>query len=87
MVFPLQRKENGSLDRDLEKRLDLEGSSYDDEEPDDVRMARDELKVLMSERRKTEKLKDNVSKEFEIARQKAAMLEEVNMCAVTPPAN
>mgnify|MGYP001801168125 CR=1 FL=1 len=41
----LQRMENGAVDKDLEKRLDLEGSSYDEEEPEDIKIAKEELKV------------------------------------------
>lgn len=46
----LQRKESAETngDKALEKKLDLEGSSYDDVEPSDVSMARDELKVTIS---------------------------------------
>ena len=36
----------GAGDRDLEKQLDLEGASYSDEEPEFVKMARSELKVI-----------------------------------------
>lgn len=46
VFFLLQRKELiGAGDKELEKRLDLEGASYGDEDPEDVKMARDELKV------------------------------------------
>lgn len=42
----LQRKELAGLeDRELEKQLDLEGYSYDEEEPEEVKSARAELKV------------------------------------------
>lgn len=48
-----------------------------EEEPAEVAMARGELKVLTNERKKIDKLRSNVSKDLEIARQKAVLLEEV----------
>ncbi|XP_067938364.1 kinesin-like protein KIF19 [Watersipora subatra] len=73
----LRAKElRGAGDRELEKQLDLEGLSYSSEEPDYVRVARSELKVQLSEKKKCDKAKSNTSKELEITKQKTAILEE-----------
>lgn len=60
-----------------EKQRELEGG---DElpEPVDVRQAREELISLAAEKEKTEKLKNNVQKELENAKHRAARIEQVS---------
>ena len=60
------------------KALDKSGTGTDEiEGADDVRTAREELKVLHEEKHKTEKLRGSVKKELETARSKTRRLEEV----------
>ena len=65
----------------LEKQRELEGG---DElpEPEEVRQAREELKSLEAEKEKTEKLKNNVTKELENAKERAARIEGVSTCGI-----
>ena len=60
------------LDAETEK-----GSLESQSQPEEVRVAREEIKVLHDEKRKTEKLRMTVKKELEAARQKTTKLEEV----------
>lgn len=61
------------------KALELSGTGTDEiEEAEEVRTAREELKVLHEEKHKTEKLRATVKKELEAARAKTRKLEEVS---------
>ncbi|XP_052262802.1 kinesin-like protein KIF19 isoform X2 [Dreissena polymorpha] len=65
------------LIEDHKKALDVSGTGTDEiEGAEDVRTAREELKVLHEEKRKTEKLRITVKKELEAARMKTRKLEE-----------
>ena len=60
------------------KALELAGAGSDElQESDDVRLAREELKVLHEEKHRTEKLRATVMKELEQARVKTRRIEEV----------
>ena len=49
-------------------------------EPDEVRVANDELLALAKEKEQTERLKSSLEKELENAKDRAARLEEVCIC-------
>ena len=75
---PQEEDNFGEKDLDSEKQRDLEGSGSDDiPEPEEVRVARQELLVLQEEKAKTEGLKSKVQKELEQAKKRAARIEEV----------
>lgn len=58
--------------------MELAGAGSDElQESDDVRLAREELKVLHEEKHRTEKLRATVMKELEQARVKTRRIEEV----------
>ena len=62
------------------KALELSGAGSDEvPEPEDVRIAREELKVLHDEKHRTEKLRTTVQKELEQAKGKTRRLEEVGI--------
>ncbi len=61
---------------DEEKALEL-GELESIPEPDEVRVARDELMALTKEKERTERLKKSLEKELENAKDRAARLEEV----------
>ncbi|XP_041363703.1 kinesin-like protein KIF19 [Gigantopelta aegis] len=58
-------------DSEMEK-----GSLESQSHPEEIRVAREELKVLHDEKHKTEKLRMTVKKELEVARQKTTKVEE-----------
>jgi len=61
------------------KAMDLEGRGSDDlHEPDEVRVAKEELRVLHDEKHRTEKIRSTVSKELEVAKQKTKKLQDVS---------
>lgn len=60
------------------KALELAGAGSDElQETEDVKLAREELKVLHDEKHRTEKLRATVMKELEQARVKTRQIEEV----------
>lgn len=60
------------------KALELSGAGSDDlQETEDIKLAREELKVLHDEKHRTEKLRATVMKELEQARVKTRHIEEV----------
>ncbi|XP_078317515.1 kinesin-like protein KIF19 isoform X2 [Crassostrea virginica] len=73
-----RRKEGGDkADTEDSKALELAGAGSDElQESDDVRLAREELKVLHEEKHRTEKLRATVMKELEQARVKTRRIEE-----------
>ena len=75
--------ENGEKDLQSEKQRDLEGTGSDEvPEPEEVRVARQELQLLQEEKAKTESLKAKVQKELEKAKKRAAQIEEVGLYSV-----
>ena len=65
---------------DHDKAMDLAGTGTDElEGAEDVKTAREELKVLHEEKHRTEKIRATVKKELEVARTKTRKLEEVGM--------
>lgn len=67
-----------SLIKDNDKAIDLAGTGTDEMEgAEEVRTAREELKVLHEEKHRTEKIRATVKKELEMARAKTRKLEEV----------
>ncbi|KAL5019094.1 hypothetical protein ScPMuIL_004816 [Solemya velum] len=78
-VKAVQRHNTGdNLLTDSEKALELSGAGSDDiPETEEVRVARDELKVLHDEKHKTEKIRTTVHKELDLAKQKTRKLEEL----------
>lgn len=61
------------------KALELAGAGSDElQETEDVKLAREELKVLHDEKHRTEKLRATVMKELEQARVKTRQIEEVH---------
>ncbi|XP_062605010.1 kinesin-like protein KIF19 [Saccostrea cucullata] len=73
-----RRKEGGDkADTEDSKALELAGAGSDDlQETEDVKLAREELKVLHDEKHRTEKLRTTVMKELEQARVKTRRIEE-----------
>ena len=68
---------------DTSKAMELSGAGSDEvPEPEDVRIAREELKVLHDEKHRTEKLRTTVQKELEQAKGKTRRLEEVGIQSV-----
>jgi uncharacterized protein (DUF3084 family) len=62
------------------KALELSGAGSDDlQETEDIKLAREELKVLHDEKHRTEKLRATVMKELEQARIKTRRIEEVKL--------
>lgn len=60
------------------KAIDMAGTGTDEiEGAEDVRQAKEELKVLHDEKRRTEKIRATVKKELDMARAKTKKLEEV----------
>ena len=51
----------------------------DEGEPEDIKMAREQLKVLEDEKSHTEKVRRKVDKELQTSRNKAARLEQVKI--------
>ncbi|XP_060067526.1 kinesin-like protein KIF19 [Ylistrum balloti] len=74
----LPRREGGEdMYREDTKTLELAGLGSDDVlEPDEVRMAREELKVLHDEKHRTEKIRGTVQKELDTAKLKTTRLQE-----------
>lgn len=67
-----------SIFLDDAKSMEISGLSPDDTlEPEDVKVAREELKVLHEEKHRTEKLRSTVSKELESAKSKTKRLQDV----------
>ena len=65
---------------DHDKAMDLAGTGTDElEGAEDVKTAREELKVLHEEKHRTEKIRATVKKELEVARTKTRKLEEVGL--------
>ena len=60
-----------------EKRLELSGSPLN-EEPEEVKVAREEITNLLAEHQKTEQIKNNVLKELENSRDRALRIEDVS---------
>lgn len=61
------------------KTLELSGLGSDDvTEPEEVRVAREELKVLHDEKHRTEKIRGTVQKELATAKSKTMKLQEVS---------
>ncbi|KAL3877693.1 hypothetical protein ACJMK2_035359 [Sinanodonta woodiana] len=66
-----------SLMKENEKALEMSGAGTDElNEPEDVKVAREELKVLNEEKYRTEKVRSTVRKELEMAKEKTRKLEE-----------
>lgn len=58
--------------------MELSGAGSDEiPEPEDVKVAREELKVLHDEKHRTEKVRSTVYKELDVAKQRTRKLEEV----------
>lgn len=62
----------------IAKAMELSGAGSDEiPEPEDVKVAREELKVLHDEKHRTEKVRSTVYKELDVAKQRTRKLEEV----------
>ncbi|KAJ8319029.1 hypothetical protein KUTeg_004120 [Tegillarca granosa] len=60
------------------KAIELSGAGSDDiPEPEDVKVAREELKVLHDEKHRTERVRNTVYKELDVAKQRTRKLEEM----------
>lgn len=71
------RKEGGENAGYMSKSMELAGVGSDEiSDPEEVRIARDELKVLHDEKHRTEKIRSTVYKELEQAKAKTRKLEE-----------
>ena len=65
---------------DNNKALEMAGVGTDElEGADEVRTAKEELKVLHEEKHRTEKIRATVKKELEMARSKTRKLEDVGL--------
>lgn len=68
----------------MSKSMELAGIGSDEiVEPEEVKVARDEIKVLHDEKYRTEKIRTTVYKELEQAKSKTRKLEEVS-CSYFP---
>ncbi|CAG2199560.1 KIF18_19 [Mytilus edulis] len=71
------RKEGGDNAGQMSKSMELAGIGSDEiVEPEEVKVARDEIKVLHDEKYRTEKIRTTVYKELEQAKSKTRKLEE-----------
>ncbi|XP_063444138.1 kinesin-like protein KIF19 [Mytilus trossulus] len=71
------RKEGGDNAGQISKSMELAGIGSDEVvEPEEVKVARDEIKVLHDEKYRTEKIRTTVYKELEQAKSKTRKLEE-----------
>lgn len=62
----------------MSKSMELAGIGSDEiSDPEEVKIAKDELKVLHDEKHRTEKIRSTVYKELEQAKTKTRKLEEV----------
>ncbi|XP_013380933.1 kinesin-like protein KIF19 isoform X2 [Lingula anatina] len=75
-----KQKDSSASASDLskdEEGVEKEAESASTPEPDDVKVARDELKVLREEKERTEKIKVNIERELVVAKRRAEKLEEI----------
>ncbi len=66
---------DGNKLSESEKRQEVEGAEI--AEPDEVRLARQELNMLHREKERTEKLRLSVQRELDDAKNRATKIEEV----------